>query len=78
MLRSQNKPNDLKINKNKIVPTQNGPMDLIINDNKIAPSNNEYIDLKQRVVDLENRLNQMNIKVSKEKFNSIVKKKMVD
>jgi hypothetical protein len=64
MLRSQNEPNDLKINKNKIVPTQNGPMDLIINDNKIAPSNNEYIDLKQRVADLENRLNQLNIKVS--------------
>jgi len=64
MLRSQNEPKDLKINKNKIVPTQNEPMYLIINDNKIAPSNNEYVDLKQRVVDLENRLNQMNITVS--------------
>jgi hypothetical protein len=55
---------DLKINKNKIVPTQNEPMELIINDNKIVPSNNEYVDLKQRVADLENRLNQLNIKVS--------------
>jgi hypothetical protein len=64
MLSSRNDPMDLKINKNKIVPTQNEPMELIINDNKIVPSNNEYVDLKQRVADLENRLNQLNIKVS--------------
>ena len=44
--------------------SQNEPLDSKVKKNQIDPLQNEHADLKQRLVNLENKLNLLDISVS--------------